>query len=349
MGKEYRKIVLASRNRDKIREMQELCQGLPFEVGSSLDYPGLPDVIEDGTSEVGNACRKAIVTAAYTGEIAVADDTSFQVQELNNLPDIFASRFAGPDATYADNANLILELMKDVPDGFRQACFVTAAVWVDPKASQGFTPETKVTSPAKSRWLHNPFTKGYNLPDPWQRERLEAILHTRREVWRQYKQDIEAVLVDHGSDRDRLRGVIARLLAPYLAGGRPEGTDPTAIMLPDTRLYTTAAPLSDGRADPARGEVPAGLLPSGMPADAPGRTSCDEVWVEISAMGRLLGEITRQPLGHNGFGYDPIFRLPASDRTLAELESTEKNAISHRGRALRRLLAAVKDAYQVMV
>ena len=99
-----RKVVLASRNEDKVRELKQLFEGLDFEVVSSADYPGLPDVIEDGTTIEGNARRKAIVTAAYTGEIAVADDTSLEVRELNGFPDIFAARFSGPEATYASNA-----------------------------------------------------------------------------------------------------------------------------------------------------------------------------------------------------------------------------------------------------
>ena len=349
MGKEKRKIVLASRNEDKIREMRELCEEMPFEVCSALDYPDLPEVIEDGTSEVGNASRKAIVTAAYTGEISVADDTSFQVRELNNLPDIFASRFAGPEATYEDNAALVLDLMQDVPDGFRQACFMTSAVWVDPQPSRGLEPSIEVMRPATSRWLHNPFARTYGASVPGLTDKMEAALHTRREVWREYMQSLEAVLVSHGSDRARVHEVVERLLAPFLSGGRPAGTDPAAILLPDTRFYTTIAPVADGRADPRASELPADLTPRGLPLDAPGRERGDEVWLEISAAGRLLGAIIRQPLGHNGFGYDPIFRVSDSDRTLAELEADEKNRISHRGRALGRLLAAVESAYRVAV
>ncbi|MBK6900174.1 MAG: hypothetical protein IPH09_13265, partial [bacterium] len=71
----------------------------------------------------GNATRKAVVAAAFTGEIAVADDTSLCVRALNDLPDVFAARFAGPGATYADNCRLLSELMRAVPDGFRHAVF----------------------------------------------------------------------------------------------------------------------------------------------------------------------------------------------------------------------------------
>ena len=84
------KVVLASRNQDKVRELKQVFEGMPFKMLSAGDYPGLPDVIEDGTTIMGNATRKAMVTAAYTGEIALADDTSLQVRELNGFPDIFA-------------------------------------------------------------------------------------------------------------------------------------------------------------------------------------------------------------------------------------------------------------------
>jgi XTP/dITP diphosphohydrolase len=72
-----------------------------------------------------------------------------------------------------------------------------------------------------------------------------------------------------------------------------------------------------------------------------------QYWLEISTEGRVLGSITRQPLGAGGFGYDPVFRPEGEDRTLAEMLPEEKNAISHRARALRRLMRAVRGAYEV--
>jgi non-canonical purine NTP pyrophosphatase (RdgB/HAM1 family) len=340
MGAEKRKIVLASRNEDKIREMRELCAGLPFEVRSALDYPGLPEVVEDGTTELGNASRKAIVTAAFTGEIAVGDDTSLQIRAVNGLPDIFASRFAGPDATYADNAELVLDLMRDVPDGHRQARFVTAAVWADPRPRPQLA-EVRIAPPATHRWLHNPFARPIHVRDPRREAGFWNGLEDRRRVWLDYKMQLETYLVTHGADRARVQDVIERLLAPYLAGARPADAPPEAVQLPDTRIWTTDAPLEGREPLPPRTIV----TPSGLPADAPGRARSAAVWLEIAAEGRLLGEITRQPLGANGFGYDPIFRVAGDPRTLAELEAEEKNAGSHRGKALRRLLAAVTRAY----
>jgi len=59
----------------------------------------------------------------------------------------------------------------------------------------------------------------------------------------------------------------------------------------------------------------------------------------------LNGELTRQPVGGGGFGYDPVFRPAGSEQTLAELEPEAKHAVSHRGKALRRMLRAVHRAY----
>jgi len=63
----------------------------------------------------------------------------------------------------------------------------------------------------------------------------------------------------------------------------------------------------------------------------------------LFAEGRWQGEIARTPRGANGFGYDPLFLLPDLDRTAAELEPEEKNRLSHRGKALRRLIARLRE------
>ena len=71
--------------------------------------------------------------AVRSCQIALADDTSLQVRELNGFPDIFAARFSGPGATYDSNARLLLDLMEGVPDASRQARFLTACCWIDPR------------------------------------------------------------------------------------------------------------------------------------------------------------------------------------------------------------------------
>jgi inosine/xanthosine triphosphate pyrophosphatase family protein len=358
MAAALRKIVLASRNPDKLRELREVCAGAPFEIVAAADYPGLPDIVEDGTTVLGNACRKAIVTAAYTGEIAVGDDTAFQVAALNNLPDVFASRFGGPGASYADNAELVLELMGGVADEFRQARFVTAAVWVDPRpAESGLGARPPLPPGVEARWLHNPFARAIHVKDLAQEDAFWNALIDRRAIWEGYRARWGSILVTHGADEARLSAVLDRLLAPLIGGVRPADAAAGTIRLPDTRIWTASGPV-DAEADAgasarasvvavAGDEPPTLVTPSGLPADAPGLAVNLALWFEVAAEGRLLGTLGREPVGFGGFGYDPIFKPGGLDRTLAELEAEEKNAISHRGRALRRLLDAVGSAYGV--
>ena len=328
-----RKIVLASRNRDKVRELKQLCEGLPFEVLSAADFPHLPDVVEDGTTTLGNASRKAILTAAYTGEISVADDTSLQVRVLGGLPDVFAARFSGPGATYESNARLLLELMTGVPDDERQARFGTACVWVDPRP-RGGNPhrEYVVERPAAKRWLRNPWARSIALRDLAGEEEFWNRLCDRGAVWGEYRARMLEGATDHGQDRARLAEVAADLVAPPSGG---EG-----LRLPDSRIWTVSGPEAP---EPA----PTNVSPSGLDPAAPGRAVNENFWLEIAAEGRLLGDINRQAVGAGGFGYDPVFVPAGETMTLAEMESDTKNGISHRGRAFRALVKAARAAYGV--
>ena len=319
-------VVLASRNADKVREMSELCEGMPFEIRSSADYPGLPEVLEDGTTTLGNATRKALATAAYTGEIAVADDTALRVEALGNLPDIFAARFAGENATYADNCRLLSELMAEVPDGRRQALFTTAGVWVDPRPlDRGLAHDADRAQGADTshRWLRVPASRSAGID--------------RSAVWQGYLDWALEVGQTPGVDVGRLQEILAELTAPLSHGGRPLGAQPDDLHLPDPRLWAAAGPQDTVRV--SYGQA------LGLPSGAPGPDVSEPLWFELSAVGRVLGEITSQPKGRQGFGYDPVFRPLGGDRSLAEMASDEKNALSHRGRAMRRLLKAASHLY----
>ena len=330
---EMRKVVLASRNQDKVRELKQVFEGMPFKVVSAADYPGLPDVIEDGTTILGNATRKAIITAAFTGEIALADDTSLEVRELNGFPDIFAARFSGPEATYDSNASLVLDLMSDVPSCSRQARFATACVWVDPRPGPE---EFSVSRPAVLRWLRNPWERSIEIKNSDEEWDFWNGIMDRRQVWHGY---VTSMLMDSatwGHDPGRLREIAEGLLA----GCDEYASSADALQIPDPRIWAIDGPFST--------EKPLTLVaPSGMDREAHGRGVNGPFWLEVSTTGRLLGEITRQAVGSQGFGYDPIFRPDGEQRTLAEMEPEEKNAISHRARALRRLMRAVRGAYSV--
>jgi XTP/dITP diphosphohydrolase len=189
------KLVLATANPDKARELAALLDG--FDV--SPRPAGLADVEEDADTLEGNARLKAAAVVAATGELAVADDTGLEVDVLDGRPGVYAARYAGPGATYADNVAKLLAELDGVPPRQRTARFRTVALALFP----------------------------------------------------------------------------------------------------------------DGR--------------------------------EIVADGSVEGFITESPRGEGGFGYDSVF-LPAGERhTFAEMSHGEKAAVSHRGRALRALAAALSS------
>src|SRR6056297_3275418 len=67
--------------------------------------------------------------------------------------------------------------------------------------------------------------------------------------------------------------------------------------------------------------------------------------IEITVKGQCPGIIAKEPAGENGFGYDPIFYLPEYDKTMAQISQQEKNKISHRGRALKKMKKDIKRSY----
>ncbi len=185
-------VVLATRNQHKVQEIQGFLGSLPIRLLSCIDFPALPDVVEDGLTCRDNALKKARETAIGTAHWALADDTGLEVEALDGRPGVFAARYAGEDATYADNCQKLLEELANIPEARRGARFLTVMALV-----------------------------------------------------------------------------------------------------------------------------------------APGREPYEVV------EGQLLGRITREFYGSQGFGYDPVFYVPSAGKTLAEMTLAEKNTISHRGQALR--------------
>lgn len=128
-----RTIVLATQNRDKVRELAALFIDLPVErIIAAVDLPGAPDVIEDGATLEANALKKARALAAFTGLLCIADDTGLEVDALDGAPGVMSARYAGPDATYADNCEKLLRALEGVPEERRTARFHTEIVMVDP-------------------------------------------------------------------------------------------------------------------------------------------------------------------------------------------------------------------------
>jgi XTP/dITP diphosphohydrolase len=122
------RFVLATFNRDKALELEPLLAGAGITLESLADVPGATAPDENGATLLDNARIKARAASALTGLPAIADDTGFEVDALAGAPGIHASRFAGPDATYADNVRLLLERLRGVAPGRRTARFRTVCV-----------------------------------------------------------------------------------------------------------------------------------------------------------------------------------------------------------------------------
>jgi XTP/dITP diphosphohydrolase len=119
------KLVLATRNRDKVREIVDLLAGLDVEVLTLDSFPDLPATVEDGDTLEANAVMKARATRDHTGLSALADDTGLEVDALGGAPGIYAARYARENAPYAENRARLLREMAGVPPGKRGALFRT--------------------------------------------------------------------------------------------------------------------------------------------------------------------------------------------------------------------------------
>jgi XTP/dITP diphosphohydrolase len=200
-----RQLLLASNNRGKLRELGELLQGLDLEIVPQEQY-GVPEVEETGLTFIENALLKARNAAHYSGLPALADDSGLVVNALHGAPGIHSARFAGPQASDAENLRKLLEDL----------------------ACRG--PQDRAA-------------------------RFQCVL----------------VLLRHAADP--------------------------------------------------------------MP---------------IIAEGTWEGSILASPRGSNGFGYDPVFLVPGYGCSAAELPSETKNALSHRGQALRQFLAQLQRAPETL-
>jgi XTP/dITP diphosphohydrolase len=117
------KLVLATRNRGKVKELAGLLSSLPVEVLSLDDFPEMPEVEEDGVTFKANAMKKALAVSLHTGEIALADDSGLEVDCLGGAPGVHSARFAGDGRDDRENNEKLLRLMKNVPPEKRTARF----------------------------------------------------------------------------------------------------------------------------------------------------------------------------------------------------------------------------------
>lgn len=190
-------IIVATKNKNKVREISKMFSPLGFKVMSQEDAGIDVDVEETGDTFAKNALIKARAVAMLCDDCVLADDSGLCVEALDGRPGVYSARYAGPGATDGEKIEKLLTEMHDKTN--RKAKFVTNIAFIFP----------------------------------------------------------------------------------------------------------------DGK--------------------------------EIVTQGEVSGKIVREPVGNNGFGYDPVFYSTELEKTFAQAEMDEKNAISHRGRALSALYDELKD------
>jgi XTP/dITP diphosphohydrolase len=117
-------LVLASRNRKKLREIADLLAPCSVQVVAAADLPHVPEVAEGATSFADNAAFKATQVARAVGLWTLADDSGLEVDALHGAPGVCSARYAGEGATDADNNARLLRELDRVPDEQRTAQFV---------------------------------------------------------------------------------------------------------------------------------------------------------------------------------------------------------------------------------
>lgn len=125
-------IVLATRNKDKVKEIKKILNGIDARLLSVDDFPGCPEVKEDGETLEANAKKKALAVSQYTKKLSLAEDTGLEVEALGGAPGIHSARFAGDNCTYKDNNKRLLKLMEKFSLGERRARFRCVAALAKP-------------------------------------------------------------------------------------------------------------------------------------------------------------------------------------------------------------------------
>jgi XTP/dITP diphosphohydrolase len=152
---ECMELIIATRNKKKIEEIKRITEDLDVKILTLDDFPGSPEVEEDGKSFEENAVKKATAVAGYAGIAALADDSGIEVNALNGAPGILSARYAGEGA---DDRRNVLKLLKDLqgveergarfvcclalafPDGRVKIFFGYAggAIGTEPRGENGF-------------------------------------------------------------------------------------------------------------------------------------------------------------------------------------------------------------------
>ena len=126
-------LVVATKNKKKLKEIKELLEGVDLKITSLADYPKTPRIIENGKTFKENAVKKAVKIARFTGKLAMGEDSGLCVDALNGAPGIYSARFSGKEKSDLKNNLKILKLLGRQPFSVRKAHYVCAVAIADKK------------------------------------------------------------------------------------------------------------------------------------------------------------------------------------------------------------------------
>ncbi len=178
-----KRIVIASNNEGKIKEIKEILGDKGFEILSMKDAGFSDEILEDKDSFEGNALKKAQSVMEVVKEITLADDSGLEVDILDGQPGVHSARFAGNDATDQRNNEKLLRLMEDTPDHNRGAQFRCVIALVIPDGRNFFAEGICRGKISKMPFGNNGF--GYDpifIPQGFNKTFAELQEHQKNEI-----------------------------------------------------------------------------------------------------------------------------------------------------------------------
>ena len=128
-------LILATRNKKKIDEIKRIVKNLKISISTLADFPGCPEVEEDGLTFEENAVKKAVSVARWTTRTALADDSGLEVYALGGAPGVRSARYAGGSGDDRKKIEKLLHEMRFLHGDDRKARFVCSLALASPEGS----------------------------------------------------------------------------------------------------------------------------------------------------------------------------------------------------------------------
>lgn len=124
-------LVVATKNKKKLKEIKAIWKGLGLTFRSLDDYPSGPRIIENGTTFKENAVKKAVAVARFMGKLSLGEDSGICINALGGKPGVYSARFSGKDKSDERNNAKVLRLLEGLPASKRRAHYSCAVALAD--------------------------------------------------------------------------------------------------------------------------------------------------------------------------------------------------------------------------